>query len=627
MAQANAQNAPQGQLLNSIELTRGTERIRDAIAAPIGQPAVNISGNSTQLNVTRSGSISAPDAGNSAVVSSGESVTIRNSGSIAGAFNGITSTGNALQLNNSGTISSDSRALDLSDGDGVVVRNSGSILGTGNQRNGTLYVDGTVDDLDIRNTRRGVIDAGLGNLGDALSVQVGAAGDPSNSNISINNSGLLQGRGDGPGVFADGSRVAANGSSGLRFFNGSGLESASISGSVRNSGTITSEVNVGFLGGLIVEDGVAFNGRIDNTRQGVISGPRNGLYIGNAAHNLEINNSGRIESGSRAVNIDGTGVDFRNTGTVIGTGNQRNGTVYSDSTADNYSIFNGRRGVIDAGSGNQGAGISLQTGDVVGDVVTASVTNRGTVQGRGDGADGANLAGDGVRLFTSVEGSVTFQGNIDNSGSILGTQDGVVVQDNVTLSGNIDNSRRGQIVGDANGVNIEGVLNGAINNSGTIRGGENAINAQTAEAGVIINNSGTLDGNVTLSEFNDVVNSSRRSAINGTLSGLGGDDVLVGGRTDDILVGGIGNDQLTGGLGQDIFAFGESHFGTDVIRDFSNGQDRIDISGLGLGAGEVDSVIAQAQEIDGATQLTFAQGSIRLEGFAASNLDASDFVL
>ena len=389
----------EGQLIDPIILNDGDRVvIQEDVIAPIGQPAVNIVGEDARLIVT--GSVSAPDVGNTAVLASGEDARVINSGTISGAFNGISSTGDELSLTNSNTITSDSRAVDLSDGDGLVVRNSGDILGTGNQRNGTLYVDGTVDDLRFINS--GVVDAGVGNLGDAVSIQVGAVGDLSNEEINIINSGVFQGRGDGAEVFADGARVAANGSSGLRFFNGSGQPEATVTGSVINNGTITAEVNVGFLGGLVVEDGVAYDGRIVNNRQGVISGPRNGLYIGNAEHDLTINNAGRIESGSRAVNIDGSGVSLRNSGTIIGTGDQRNGTVYADATAENFSIQNNRRGVIDAGEGNQGAGISLQIGDVDGDVVEASIRNDGLIQGRGDAPLDSNLAGDGIRLFSGV---------------------------------------------------------------------------------------------------------------------------------------------------------------------------------------------------------------------------------
>ncbi|WP_299404842.1 CHRD domain-containing protein [Acaryochloris sp. IP29b_bin.148] len=487
--------------LNDPIILNDNERatIREGLVAPQGQPAVNIVGEDATLRVTRSGSILAPDSGNTAVLSSGEDARITNRGAISGAFNGISSTGNDLRLSNSGLISSDSRAVDLSDGDGIRVRNSGTILGTGNQRNGTLYVDGTVDDLEINNTRRGVIDAGEGNLGDAISVQVGAAGDPSNDNIRIDNDGLLQGRGDGPEVFADGAREAANGSSGLRFFNGSEQSQATISGSVSNSGTITSEVNVGFLGGLVVEDGVAFQGRITNERRGLISGPRNGLYIGNAEHDLDIVNRGRIESGSRAVNIDGKGVNLFNSGQIVGTNNQRNGTVYSDATADDYAIVNGRRGVIDAGRGNQGAGVALQTGEVVGDVVNATFRNAGIIQGRGQAAANLGLAGDGLRIFSGVtDGGTTYQGDIINSDRILsestqGPTAAIRFSNGLAYQGTLTNERHGLIAGAQNGLYFGDAAHDAnVVNRGTIASDSRAVNIDGT--GVNLTNSGRIIG-------------------------------------------------------------------------------------------------------------------------------------
>ncbi|MGJ3247362.1 MAG: spondin domain-containing protein [Elainellaceae cyanobacterium] len=500
--------------------------VRGDIQAPEGQPAIDIPIDQTRLTVNSSGSISAPDPGNTAVQASGDDIDISNQGEISGDFNGISSTGDDLSLSNRGEIRSNSRAVDLSDGDGIEVQNSGSILGTGNQRNGTLYVDGTVDDLSVRNTRSGVIDAGEGNLGDAVSVQVGAAGDPSNDDITIENSGLFQGRGDGPEVFANGARVAANGSSGLRFFNGSDQPEATITGSVLNRGTITSEVTVGLLGGLVVEDGVAISGQIDNDRRGLIFGPRNGLYIGNADHSLEINNSGQIESGSRAVNLDGDHVSFSNRGNVIGTGDQRNGTLYLDGTADDITVNNQRRGVIDAGEGNSGSGVSVQVGaagglgDGIDDLeLSANIINDGLIQGRGDGNVPA-----GVRLFVgSGLTEATFTGTITNesSGAIASEQQaGILIESGV-------------------------IFDGQITNRGIISGGNGfAIDADRALGSVDILNQGTLDGEVRL--------------------GAGGDRFVQQSRNGVVVTGGLGDDGITGGRGIDTVRYDDLDVGVSV---------------------------------------------------------------
>lgn len=522
------------ELTNPVVLSDDEIKVVDEdIQAPIGEPAVDIAGNQTLLAVTPDGSITAPDPDNTAVQASGDNATVLNVGEISGDLNGISSTGDNLRLINIGTIQSNSRAVDLSDGDGSFVLNTGAILGTGNQRNGTLYVDGTVDDLEFIND--GLIDAGVGNLGDAVSVQVGSVDDFSNENINITNNGLLQGRGDGPDVFANGGRVAANGSSGLRFFNGSGQPEATVTGSVVNRGTITSEANVGFLGGLVVEDGVAFDGRIINS--GLISGPRNGLYIGNADHDLLIVNSGEITSGSRAVNLDGDNVTLTNQGSIIGTDNQRNGTVYLDGTADNISVNN--QGLVDAGAGNLGDAISVQVG-ATGDAVSENIdiVNSGLLQGRGDGPDvfanGGRVASNGssgLRFFNgSDEAEATVTGSVINQGTItsevnVGFLGGLVVEDGVAFDGQINNS--GVISGPRNGLYIGNANHDlSIVNSGQIESGSRAVNLDGDNVtlfnqGRILGTGDQRDGTVYLDGTADNITVNNQGTVDAGIAGSG----------------------------------------------------------------------------------------------------------
>ena len=75
------------------------------------------------------------------------------------------------------------------------------------------------------------------------------------------------------------------------------------------------------------------------------------------------------------------------------------------------------------------------------------------------------------------------------------------------------------------------------------------------------------------------------NAIGNTLSGGAGNDILSGGGGNDILIGGTGVDTLTGGTGADTFTFaaGDSSAATgqhDLITDFTQGVDHIDISGI-----------------------------------------------
>jgi Ca2+-binding RTX toxin-like protein len=84
------------------------------------------------------------------------------------------------------------------------------------------------------------------------------------------------------------------------------------------------------------------------------------------------------------------------------------------------------------------------------------------------------------------------------------------------------------------------------------------------------------------------------NALANSLSGRSGNDVLVGYDGDDILDGGAGNDKIDGGAGTDIMSGGSdsdrfyfSHLDDsllaggkpqDVITDFQQGQDKIDLS-------------------------------------------------
>ena len=413
-------------------------------------------------------------------------------------------------VNNSGRIESGSRALNI-DGTGLEVNNSGSILGTGDQRNGTVYADSTAQDFSLNNS--GSIDAGVGNEGAGFSVELSEAGN----DFSINNSGTLAGRGDagaGLATAGDGIRLERTRVSGALDGTTTGL----FTGDITNSGTISSEGANGTVGGFRAVNGVDFQGTLINEAGGEISGEQNGVYFGNATPagggdhtGGVVLNQGTISSGSRALNIDGEGLTVVNEGSIIGTGNQRNGTVYSDDTASNFSLDNS--GTIDAGIGNAGSGVSLS----IGESLNASIDNSGTIQGRTQ--SGAPLssadaqAGDGLRLegvrSTNPDGSVAFApgafvGTISNSGKIAsgdntaGTVAGVRAVNGLSFQGTLDNT--GVISGTTNGlyfgnaVNGEGAdhTGGVVNNSGVISSDSRAVNIDGT--GLEINNEGTILG-------------------------------------------------------------------------------------------------------------------------------------
>ncbi|UPQ86820.1 VCBS domain-containing protein [Vibrio sinaloensis] len=89
---------------------------------------------------------------------------------------------------------------------------------------------------------------------------------------------------------------------------------------------------------------------------------------------------------------------------------------------------------------------------------------------------------------------------------------------------------------------------------------------------------------------------------NDAVRGGSGNDTLIGGTGNDILVGDSGSDILIGGEGEDIFKFVDQGTGirngeVDTIKDFTKGEDKIDISEL-LQADDNDS-ISTLLEVDG----------------------------
>jgi Ca2+-binding RTX toxin-like protein len=77
---------------------------------------------------------------------------------------------------------------------------------------------------------------------------------------------------------------------------------------------------------------------------------------------------------------------------------------------------------------------------------------------------------------------------------------------------------------------------------------------------------------------------------NDVLIGGDGNDKLFGGNGDDVLFGGMGTDILNGGRGKDTFVWtdiAESRpgAGRDIIEDFTQGEDKIDVSRIDAIAG------------------------------------------
>ena len=147
--------------------------------------------------------------------------------------------------------------------------------------------------------------------------------------------------------------------------------------------------------------------------------------------------------------------------------------------------------------------------------------------------------------------------------------------------------------------------------------------------------------NLTGSAYNDVLAGDRRDNVldggagddtlyggpgggDDAMLGSAGNDRLFGGQGSDRLDGGTGDDQLAGGSAGDVFVFTPGN-GADTITDFTNSQDRIDLTAFDL-TGYDDLAITDGT--DGVTIDLSAHdgGTILLEGFTSSSLDAADFL-
>ncbi|WP_206409004.1 DUF5801 repeats-in-toxin domain-containing protein [Ectopseudomonas oleovorans] len=131
---------------------------------------------------------------------------------------------------------------------------------------------------------------------------------------------------------------------------------------------------------------------------------------------------------------------------------------------------------------------------------------------------------------------------------------------------------------------------------------------------------------------------------NDTLHGLGGNDRLEGGDGNDTLIGGKGNDILIGGAGNDTFVWNADDRGGnyhDIVKDFGNGADKLDLSQLLVGVSDPASadVLTQYLSFDfvsdpGSTVINIASAgggapvdqTITLENTILSGSNTADII-
>jgi Ca2+-binding RTX toxin-like protein len=154
--------------------------------------------------------------------------------------------------------------------------------------------------------------------------------------------------------------------------------------------------------------------------------------------------------------------------------------------------------------------------------------------------------------------------------------------------------------------------------------GFDTVSYALAQSGVYVffadlgNATGDARGDSEFSSIESIVGSAFNDII-----GMGDfSDTIFGGAGNDILLGMGGNDTLWGGAGNDFFAYTNTGFGADTIRDFQDGLDRIDFSRV---AG-VNFASLAITSVAGGVQVGLGASSILIAGASVSQISAADFL-
>ncbi len=271
---------------------------------------------------------------------------------------------------------------------------------------------------------------------------------------------------------------------------------------------------------------------------GTISAGSHGIFSSGA--NATISNAGSITSFTAAMNIQGDATSVSNSGTLWG---QNNG-IYANSMLT-FDLTNS-------------GGISGDTGVRLKDVTgTSTIINHGAISGQ---------SYSGLYLDNADT-------TVINTGTISGI--GTGIKSTSTLSNVFDLDNSGVISGANAAILVDGVVGFHVDNSGTLNG-----DVSGTQGDDVLINSGVTNGDVTLGNGADTYRGIDVGRVSGFVDGGFGNDVLRGGSTGDDLRGGDdndllkghgGNDTLDGGTGSDTVSGGR---GDDTVSG-GNGKDHI----------------------------------------------------
>lgn len=511
------------------------------------------------------------------------------------------------------------------------------------------------------------------------------AGDGAFSlDIAIGLGGSIMAGGDGIELLGDSvvdysHRIVNDGS--IVAQGGEGVDVRAYSSTLVNNGTISAQ---GY--------GVYFNGIYNRlTNNGNVTADLNGMAIQGGA-GVIVNTGTVVAGGTAGLEVNGVFASITNTGVVSGSSNGIVMTSQG-GTATNSGLIQAQIGVRVVAVTVEEVDTStvLNSGEIVSedygiffDTLEMSdlffLRNSGAIR-VGDGpaqlAVRGSIGVEEVHNTGVIAGDIDFQGGDDLYDGTLGVVSGDVIggEGEDTLLGGAEaeslfgGDARDVIRGRGGDDYIDGGALGDTIAGGqgddTILGGEGAgwdnVWAGDGQDDVALgegNDVGWLgagDDTLDAGQGNDLARGGRGDDVmrmgegadtawggaghDTILAGGGGADVLHGGDGNDSIDatggfgwddirGGGGNDTMTGGDGRDAFVFARDA-GHDVITDFANNTDWLDLSALGTNFAKLNSAGALLGDATTAViDLTAigAEGSITLEGFDVANLNAADFL-
>jgi Ca2+-binding RTX toxin-like protein len=316
---------------------------------------------------------------------------------------------------------------------------------------------------------------------------------------------------------------------------------------------------------------------------------------------------------------------------------------YTDNHGTGESVTSGATGV---------------TGDVFVGTANSDVYNGTAGRDKASGLGGDDTlntgaeadvvdGGDGDDSISTAAGSDTITGGPGNDSINAGADNDVILFsgsqgfDNVNGSAGVDQIRAmadNTVIGLSN---IAGVESVTANGFANVRVLGSAGDDVLSFAAVTLTNIVSIDGDggddtITGSPIADTIvggigiDTIVGNAGNDILDGGAGNDMINGNAGNDVITGGAGNDTMDGGAGTNVFKFAAG-FGADVINAFdanpTGGQDKLDITGLGITTATFGANVTIASDGAGGTLITIGGNTIQVAGVDPATVTIQDFTV